>query len=67
MEMFGFVCLILLLVAFTCGWVFIFIFDGTFGGKRDIPIYIMIAVLMIVIFGWLWLIDMLPFTVTLAI
>ena len=66
MEIFGFICMTLLLVAFTCGWFFMLIFDGAFGGSRDIPVYVMIVILIAVIYGWLTLVGMSPFTVTLA-
>lgn len=65
MEIFGFICLTLLLIAFTCGWFFILIFDGAFG-KRDIPVYVMFVIFGFVLWGWLALVGMSPFTVTLA-
>lgn len=65
MEIFGFICLTLLLLAFTCGWFFMLIFDGAFGGRREIPVYVMVFIFALVFWGWLSLVDMSPFTVTL--
>jgi hypothetical protein len=65
MEIFGFICMILLLVAFTCGWFFVFLMDGAFG-SRDIPIYVMLAILVAVIFMWISVLGKSPFVVTLA-
>tara|TARA_R110000744_G_scaffold380568_1_gene503266 strand:- start:42845 stop:43048 length:204 start_codon:yes stop_codon:yes gene_type:complete len=66
MEVFGFICLTLLLVAFTCGWFFMLIFDGAFGGKREIPVYVMVVILALAIWGWLGLVGMSPFTITIV-
>ena len=64
MEIFGLVCMTLLLIAFTCIWVFILVFDGAFSGKRDIPVFMMIIVLALVVWAWLGLVGMSPFTIT---
>lgn len=63
MEIFGFICLTVILVLFTCGWMFMLIFDGAFG-KREIPVYVMVVIICAVIYGWVLLVQLSPFTVT---
>ena len=51
MEVFGFIVSVMILVAASCAWVFVFIFDGAFGGKRDIPVYVMFVAMGLIIWG----------------
>ncbi len=63
MAIIGFIFLTVLLVFFTLGWGFVFLFDGAFGGRRDVPVYVMWFVLAVVIYGWVKLVEYLPFSV----
>ena len=66
MELFGFICLTLILTFFSAGWVAILLFDGAFGGgKREVSISYMIILLAIIIYGWVKISGLAPFTVTL--
>lgn len=62
MEIFGFICGVLIISGLTLGWVFIMIFDGAFG-KRDIPLYMMACVFVAILMFWQLLISNSPFTV----
>jgi hypothetical protein len=66
MEILGFAFMTLTLIGFTCGWCFLLIADGALGGKREIPIPIMVAILILILCGWSSLIDASPFIISLA-
>ena len=65
MEIIEFACLTILLVLFTGSWLFIFIVDGAFGDSRDIPIYVMVLILFVVIYFWVKSFDNSIFSITL--
>lgn len=64
MAIFGFLCGFIILGFLTLGWVFVSVFDKTLGGKREIPVYQMLVILGLIVYGWYCLISASPFTVT---
>tara|TARA_R100000951_G_C2610737_1_gene171160 strand:+ start:128 stop:331 length:204 start_codon:yes stop_codon:yes gene_type:complete len=66
MAIFGFICGVLILGFLTLGWFFMVVYDGAFGGKRELPIWFMFIVLGVLMAFWYGLVGASPFTVTIA-
>ncbi len=62
MEIFGFICGVLIMSGLTFVWVLMMLFDGA-SGKRDIPVYVMVCVLIALVGFWKLLISNSPFSV----
>ena len=65
MEIIGFILSGCLMAFLTASWIFMFFYDGAFGGKRDIPLLIMFMLLVLLGYLWSQLIEYSPFTITL--
>jgi len=64
MEIFGFIVAVMFLVLATCAWMFMLIMDGAWGGKRDIPVYVMVIILCLIIWGFISVTGYSPFEIT---
>lgn len=64
MEIIGFILSGCLMVLLTVNWIFVFLYDGAFGGKRNIPLLIMFMLLVLLGYLWSLLIEYSPFTIT---
>lgn len=62
MEIIGFILSGLILAFITGSWMFMFLFNGSFG-KRDIPLKVMFLLLVFIGYLWSLLIEYSPFSV----
>jgi hypothetical protein len=62
MEIFGFVCALVIMLVWSGGFLFLFAFDGAFG-KRDIALPWMGFVFCLICTGWYKLYLAAPFSV----
>lgn len=67
MAIFGFVCGFVILAFITFAWVFTSVYDGAFGGKRDIPVIWMLFILCLIGYGWYLLFTNAPFTLSVQV
>ncbi len=62
MEIFGFICALVIMLTWSAGFLFLFAFDGAFG-KRDISLLWMGFVFCLICTGWYKLYCATPFSV----
>ncbi len=64
MELFGFIIAVILLFLVSSGWLFMLLFDGAYGGAgREIPMWIMVGLLCLIVALWVQVLKVAPFTV----